>query len=101
MFPRIARICTRPRKPPKPPGEAEGDLIFLWAGADIDPGHAGAIDYLLDQVLDLDRIQDGVVIVNAPDDALFDLAVSTGRAIFALQLSQLRQDAELHRLTGK
>lgn len=55
--------------------DAEGDMIFLWAGADVNSRQTGAIDYLLDQVLTLDRIKDGVVIVEAPDDALFDHAV--------------------------
>lgn len=71
--------------------DAEGDMIFLWAGSDVNARQTGAIDYLLDQVLNLDRVKDGVVIVNAPDDVAFDLTVTTGIALANLQLEQLRQ----------
>lgn len=68
-----------------------GDLIFLWAGADLDSRRAGAIDYLVEHRLVLDRVADGVVIVDAPSDTLFDLAVSTATALAQSQLEQLRQ----------
>lgn len=71
--------------------DAEGDLIAIWAGADVTARQTGAIDYMLDHILNLSRVQDGLVIVNAPDDGLFDLAVTTGLAIANLQLEQLRQ----------
>jgi len=55
--------------------DAEGDLIFLWAGSNVDARQTGVIDYLLDHALAMDRIKNGVVIVNAPDDALFEYAL--------------------------
>lgn len=71
--------------------DTEGNVIFLWAGADISPRQTGAIDYLIDHALNMDRVKNGVVIVAAPDDAVFDLSVTTGIAIANLQLEQLRQ----------
>lgn len=71
--------------------DAAGDLIAIWAGSDIQARQTGAITYLVDHVLSFTRVADGLMIVNAPDDGLFDLAVSTGTAIANLQLEQLRQ----------
>lgn len=70
----------------------QGDLIALWAGTDVQPRKTGYVTYLIDHVLTFEReVQDGVLIVNAPDDVTFDLAVTTGIAISNLQLQQLRQ----------
>lgn len=80
--------------------DAEGDLIFLWAGTDVDARQTGAIDYILEHVLSLDRIKDGLVIVNAPDDTIFDLSVTTAHALANIQLEQLRQADLLRRLGG-
>ncbi len=71
--------------------DAEGDMIAIWAGIDIEARQTGAIDYALEHILNLSRVKDGLVIVNAPDDALFDLSVTTATAIANLQLEQLRQ----------
>lgn len=71
--------------------DAEGDLFAIWAGMDIEARQTGAIDYALEHILNLSRVRDGLVIVNSPDDVLFDLAVTTGTAIANLQLEQLRQ----------
>lgn len=71
--------------------DADGDLIAVWAGNDVVPRQTGAITYLVDHVLSFTRVEDGLVIVNAPDDVTFDLAVQTGLAIVNLQLEQLRQ----------
>lgn len=71
--------------------DADGDLIAIWAGGDVVARQTGAITYLVDHVLSFTRVQDGVVIVTAPDDVAFDLAVTTGTAIANLQLEQLRQ----------
>ncbi|MEE2635521.1 MAG: phage tail protein [Pseudomonadota bacterium] len=71
--------------------DADGDLIAIWAGNDVQARQTGAITYLVDHVLSFSRVAEGVLIVNAPDDALFDLAVTTGTAIANLQLEQLRQ----------
>jgi len=71
--------------------DAEGDLIAIWAGADIQPRQTGAIDFVLEHILNLSRVKEGLVIVNAPDDELFDLSVASGTAFANLQLEQLRQ----------
>lgn len=71
--------------------DADGDLIAVWAGNDVVSRQTGAITYLVDHVLSFTRVEDGLVIVNAPDDVVFDLAVVTGTAIANLQLEQLRQ----------
>lgn len=75
--------------------DAEGDLIAIWAGIDIDARQTGAIDYALEHILNLSRVKDGLVIVNAPSDALFDLSIATGIALAGLQLEQLHQADEL------
>ncbi len=81
--------------------DEDGDLIALWAGADVDPRPTGAITYLIDHVLTFSRVQDGVIIVNAPDDETFELAVNVGTAIANLQLEQLRQADEIRALGGQ
>lgn len=71
--------------------DSDGDLIAIWAGNDVVARQTGAITYLVDHVLSFTRVDDGLVIVSAPDDELFDLSVRTGIAIANLQLEQLRQ----------
>lgn len=71
--------------------DAEGDLIAIWAGIDIDARQTGAIDYALEHILNLSRVKEGLVIVSAPSDGLFDLALHTANAVADLQLEQLRQ----------
>lgn len=80
--------------------DADGDLIAIWAGSDVEARQTGAITYLVDHVLSFTRVQDGLVIVNAPDDAVFDLAVTTGTAIANLQLEQLRQADAIRKAEG-
>lgn len=80
--------------------DADGDLIAVWAGNDVVPRQTGAITYLVDHVLSFTRVEDGLVIVNAPDDVVFDMAVSTAAALANLQLEQLRQADLLRRMTG-
>ncbi|PCJ08321.1 MAG: transposase [Rhodobacteraceae bacterium] len=80
--------------------DADGDLIVLWAGNDVMPRQTGAITYLVDHVLTFTDVGEGLVIVNAPDDVIFDLAVATGTTLANIQLEQLRQAKELHRVTG-
>lgn len=70
--------------------DADGDLIAIWAGNDVVARQTGAITYLVDHVLSFSRVADGLVIVNAPDDQAYDIAVATGTAIANLQLQQLR-----------
>ena len=71
--------------------DAEGDLIFLWAGTDISPRQTGAVDYLLDKIMTLDRVKDGVVVIGAQDDEVFDTALTNAIALGNLQHEQLRQ----------
>lgn len=71
--------------------DADGDLIAIWAGNDVVARQTGAITYAVDHVLSFTRVETGLVIVNAPDDQVFDLAVVTGIAVANLQLEQLRQ----------
>lgn len=81
--------------------DADGDLIAIWAGNDVVPRQTGAISYLVDHVLNFSRVAAGLVIVNAPDDVLFDLSVVTGTALANIQLEQLRQAEQLRRVTGR
>lgn len=69
----------------------DGDLIAIWAGVDVVPRQTGVITYLVEHVLDFSAVADGIVLVDAPDDETFCLAVSTGTAIFQLQHEQLLQ----------
>ena len=80
--------------------DADGDLIAIWAGNDVMARQTGAITYLVDHVLSFTRVAEGVVIVNAPDDVVFDMSVSTAAALANLQLEQLRQADLLRRITG-
>jgi Phage tail-collar fibre protein len=57
--------------------DGAGSLIALWAGLDIDPRQTGAITYLVDHILSFSRVEAGLLIVEAPDDELFDFAVVT------------------------
>ena len=81
--------------------DAEGDMIAIWAGIGIDPRQTGAIDYALEHVLNLSRVKDGLVIVNAPDDGLFDLAVAQARSTFLIFTEQLRQALAIEALQAK
>jgi hypothetical protein len=78
--------------------DAEGDLIAIWAGVDIDPRQTGAIDYALEHILNLSRVKDGLIIVTGPDDDVFDLAVNQATTTFLLMNEQLRQLSVLETL---
>lgn len=71
--------------------DAEGDLIAIWAGIDIDARQTGAVDYALEHTLNLSRVKEGLVIVYAPDDGLFYLALQTAHSLAHIQIEQLRQ----------
>lgn len=58
-----------------------GRLVCLWAGTDVVARQTGAVDYLLDHVLDLRRVADGLVIVAAPDDDHILFAAATVAAL--------------------
>lgn len=57
--------------------DSQGRLICLWAGTDVIPRQAGVIEYLLDHVLDLRRVADGLIIVEAPDVDHFEYALAS------------------------
>lgn len=80
--------------------DADGDLIAIWAGNDVVPRQTGAITYLVDHVLSFTRVEDGLVIVNAPDDVLFDMAVLTAGNLATLHLEQFRQSERIRELHG-
>ncbi len=80
--------------------DADGDLIAVWAGNDVVPRQTGAITYLVDHVLSFTRVEDGLVIVNAPDDVLYDLAVSTVHNLAILHTEQFRQSERIRDLHG-
>ena len=80
--------------------DADGDLIAVWAGNDVVPRQTGAITYLVDHVLSFTRVESGLVIVNAPDDVVFDLAVSTVHNLAILHSEQLRQPERIRDLHG-
>jgi hypothetical protein len=69
-----------------------GQLIAIWAGLDIDPRQTGVITYIVDFILNFSDLDGGLLIINAPDDELFDFALSTlrgqaaqDRAIFKIK----------------
>lgn len=80
--------------------DADGDLIALWAGNDVVARQTGAITYLVDHVLSLTRVEGGLVIVNAPDDALFDHVLSSAHSLAILHLEQFHQSERLRALHG-
>ena len=55
--------------------DADGDLIALATFPEAEVRQTGTIAYLIDHVLEFSRVSDGLVIVDAPDDDLFDHAV--------------------------
>jgi hypothetical protein len=75
--------------------DADGDLIAIWAGNDVVARQTGAITYLVDHVLSFTRVKDGLVIVNAPNDAIFDFAIGQATTNFLLMNEQLRQGMAL------
>jgi hypothetical protein len=62
--------------------DADGDLIALWAGLDVDGRQTGAISYLVDHVLSFSRVDDGLIYVDAPDDELLKVG-SRGLSVLA------------------
>ena len=56
--------------------DGDGNLISVWAGLDVESRSTGVVSYLNEHVLDFSRVADGLVIVNAPDDAFFVHAIT-------------------------
>jgi hypothetical protein len=67
--------------------DADGDLIAVNAGLDMQPLQTGAVSYLLTHILQFSRIAEGLIIVDAPDDELFDFAIATITAQAATDLT--------------
>lgn len=65
--------------------DGDGDLIFLTAYEAAEAHQVGGYEYVLDHVLSFANVDDGVAIVDAPDDEVFHHAVL---------------DLEFHALTG-
>ncbi|MBJ58149.1 transposase [Candidatus Saccharibacteria bacterium] len=78
--------------------DADGDLIALFAGADVEPRQTGVISYIIDHVLDFGRIDDGLVVVSAPDDALFDHMISNIETHAIIANEQVRQAIAIREL---
>jgi hypothetical protein len=73
---------------------AAGQLVAVTAGLNFEPRRTGGIDYLIDQDLHFSDVADGLVIVTAPQDDLYDFAVSALHAI-------ARQGADILKLQGQ
>ena len=79
--------------------DADGDLIAIWAGNDVEPRKTGVVTFLIDHLLVFGSdYNDDVVVVQAPDDEVFDLAVAIGTSLASIQLEQLRQADEIREL---
>jgi len=67
--------------------DADGDLIALCTFPAAEVRRTGAIVYLIDHVLNFSRVAEGLIIVDAPDDELFDHVVTNleTQAIFAAE----------------
>ena len=89
--------------PPNTPGQMiremgffnhAGQLIAIWAGLDIDPRQAGVITYIVDFILNFNDVDAGLVIVEAPDDELFDFAVTMlwNQAVVHKSIFDLREN---------
>ncbi|KAJ31558.1 phage tail protein [Sulfitobacter pontiacus] len=67
--------------------DADGDLIALCTFPVTEVRRTGAIVYLIDHVLNFSRVAEGLIIVDAPNDDLFDHVVANleTQAIFAVE----------------
>lgn len=81
--------------------DAEGDLIVIVAGSNIQEGYTSAFDLLFEGFLDLSGVKDGIVIVEAPDDELFCFAVVTATEVASNALQTLRLADELRAIQHK
>ena len=79
--------------------DEDGDLIALWAGADVgNDRRTGVIEYLIKHIIAFDGIADGIVIIDAPLDAYLDNAVlqlATDAVVIDRQLAQCKQLRDL------
>ena len=80
---------------------AANEMIALWAGLDIDVRQAGVIAYIVDHVLNFSDVDSGLVIIDAPDDDLFDLAILQIESHAILAAEQFRQALEIRALKAQ
>ncbi len=80
--------------------DAEGALITLWAGTDVHSRQTGAIEYLVDHVLDFRRVADGLVIVNAPNDELVGFQLATITSLAHIRIEQFKQSEAIRAGVG-
>lgn len=80
--------------------DAEGNMIAIWAGVDIDPRQTGAIDYSLEHFINLSAVKEGLVVIAAPEDEIFRMSVVHATAIVGLMNRQLDLDGRLRALEG-
>lgn len=77
-----------------------GDLIFIVAGPEMSEGTTGAYELLYDAYLNLSSIKDGLVIVAAPDDEVFNLSVVSLQSFATIHLEQFRQSERIRDAFG-
>jgi len=80
--------------------DSEGDLIAIWAGADVVPRQTGVIEYLVRHVLNFSRVKDGLVTVSAPDDYLVEFQAGVLASLANIRLEQFRQSEAIIRHHG-
>lgn len=81
--------------------DEDGDLIALWAGADVgDKRQTGPHEYLIQHMLDFRATEGGLIMIDAPLDEYLDHAViklRTDALILDRQLAQCKQLRDLER----
>lgn len=76
--------------------DAQGDLIAVWAGSDVTPRQTGAISYLVEHVLSLTRVAEGLVIVDAPDDQVVAISTAMLHEQASQRLAQFHMSEAFH-----
>lgn len=79
--------------------DTAGNLIALYAGLDMPEKETGAVSYLIAHFLNFSRVSEGLVIIDAPDDVMFDFMAVTIRNQ-ALQGLDLFRQGEALRAAG-
>jgi len=80
--------------------DAAGALISVWAGIDVDSRSTGVVSYINEHVLDLSRVAEGAIIVDAPDDALFLHLIQNIETHAITANEQVKQRLFIRDLTG-
>lgn len=78
--------------------DADGDLIAIHAGLDMPARQTGDFEYLAGHYLNFSRVQEGLLIVEAPDDVVWLTSLSQLRANFLIFTEQMRQARVLETL---